>query len=51
MHIVIEDIIDNGVVLFFEPRRVVAPAEVAVIDGNGVALVTYMEFMDFANIS
>ncbi len=47
----IEDTVDNGVVLFFEPHRVVAPAEVAVIDGNGGALVTYMEFIDFANIS
>ena len=49
--IMIEDTIDNGVVLFFEPHRVVAPAEVAINDDNGVALATYMEFMDFANIS
>ena len=46
--IVIEDTIDNGVVLFFEPHRVVAPAEVAVIGGDGGALVTYMEFVDLA---
>lgn len=46
--IVIEDAVDNGVVLFFEPRSVQAPAEVAIVDGNGVALVTYMEFVDFA---
>jgi hypothetical protein len=46
--IVVEDTVDNGVVLFFEPHRVVAPAEVAVIDRNGGVLVTYMEFVDFA---
>lgn len=46
--IMIEDTIDNGVVLFFEPRRVVFPAEVAVSDSNGDALVTYMEFVGFA---
>ncbi len=46
--IVIEDTIDNGVVLFFEPHAVVAPAEVSIVDSGGAALVTYREFDDFA---
>ena len=46
--IVIEDTVDNGVVLFFEPRAVVAPANVSVIDGNGATLASYVEFGVFA---
>jgi len=44
----IEDTVDNGVVLFFEPRTAVAPAEVSVIDDMGATLVSYVEFGDFA---
>ena len=46
--IVIEDTIDNGVVLFFEPRAVVAPADVSLLDGRGATLVLYQEFGGFA---
>ena len=46
--ILIEDSVDNGVVLFFEPRAVVAPANVSVVDRKGVTLVSYLEFGDFA---
>ena len=46
--ILIEDTVDNGVVLFFEPRTVVAPADVSVVDENGATLVSYVEFGDFA---
>ena len=46
--IVIEDTVDNGVVLFFEPRAVVAPANVSVIGGDGATLASYVEFGDFA---
>ena len=49
--ILIEDTVDNGVVLFFEPRAVVAPADVSVVDGKGVTLVSYLEFGDFAPLS
>ena len=30
----IEDTIDNGVVLFFEPRAIVAPVDVSILDGG-----------------
>lgn len=46
--IVIEDTVDNGVVLFFESRAVVAPADVSVFDRDGALLVSYPEFGDFA---
>jgi len=46
--VVLEDIVDNGVVLFFEPRAVVGPADVTVLDGDGTTLVSYQEFGDFA---
>lgn len=46
--ITIEDTVDDGVVLFFEPHKVVMPVEVAVNDGNGDALVRYMEFVGLA---
>ncbi len=46
--IVIEDTVDSGVVLFFEPRTVVAPAEVSVFDESGSTLVSYKEFDGFA---
>jgi len=46
--ILIEDTVDDGVVLFFEPRAVVSPADVSVVDGNGVTLVSYPAFGDFA---
>jgi hypothetical protein len=44
----IEDTIDNGVVLFFEPRAVVAPVDVSVVDGDGATLVSYREFEGLA---
>jgi len=46
--VVLEDTVDNGVVLFFEPRAVVGPADVTVLDGDGTRLVSYREFGDFA---
>jgi hypothetical protein len=46
--ILIEDTVNNGVVLFFEPQAVVTPAEVSVVDGSGATLVSYLEFGDFA---
>ncbi len=46
--ILIEDTVDNGVVLFFEPRVVVAPADVTVLDEMGATLVSYVEFGGFA---
>ena len=46
--ILIEDTVDNGVVLFFEPRAVVCPADVSVLDRDGSTLVSYQEFGDFA---
>jgi len=45
--IVLEDTVDNGVVLFFTPRAVVAPATVSVIDGTGATLVSYEAFGGF----
>jgi hypothetical protein len=47
--VVIEDTVHNGVVLFFEPRAVVRPADVTVLDGDGTTLVSYREFGDFAS--
>jgi hypothetical protein len=46
--ILIEDTVDNGAVLFFESRPVVAPADVSVFDRDGAMLVSYQEFGDFA---
>ena len=46
--IVLEDTVDNGVVLFFEPRAVVAPANVEVIDEGGATLASYVELGEFA---
>jgi hypothetical protein len=46
--ILIEDTVDNGVVLFFEPRAVVAPADVSVFDRDGATLRSYQELGDFA---
>lgn len=46
--IVIEDTVDNGVVLFFEPRAVVCPADVSILDRDGTTLVSYQEFGVFA---
>jgi hypothetical protein len=46
--VLIEDTVDNGVVLFFEPRAVVGPADVSVFGRDGVRLVSYQEFVDFA---
>jgi hypothetical protein len=46
-HILIEDTVDNGVVLFFEPRAVVGPAEVSVVGRDGATLASYQEFGDF----
>ena len=40
----IEDTVDNGVVLFFEPRAIVAPVDVSVLDRDGGVLATYEEF-------
>jgi len=45
---VIEDTVDNGVVLFFEPRAVVCPADVSILDQDGTTLVSYQAFGDFA---
>lgn len=47
--VTIEDTVDRGVVLFFEPRRVVTPAIVDILDGKGLTLVTYQEFGSIAN--
>ncbi len=44
----IEDTIDNGVVLFFEPRAIVAPVDVSILDGDGGVLATYQEFTGLA---
>ena len=44
----IEDSVDNGVVLFFEPRAIVAPVDVSILDGNGAVLATYQEFTGLA---
>jgi hypothetical protein len=46
--ILIEDTVDNGVVLFFEPRAVVCPADVSILGRHGTTLVSYQEFGDFA---
>lgn len=44
----IEDTVDNGVVLFFEPRAIVAPVDVSVFDRDGAVLATYQEFTGLA---
>lgn len=44
----IEDTIDNGVVLFFEPRAVVAPVAVSIFGEDGGVLATYQEFTGLA---
>jgi hypothetical protein len=49
--ILIADTVDNGVVLFFEPRAVVGPADVSVFGRDGVRLVSYQEFGDFAPLT
>jgi len=46
--VLIEDTVDDGVVLFFEARAVVAPADVSVFDEAGATLASYREFADFA---
>ena len=47
--VTIEDTVDHGVVLFFEALRLETPAIVEILDGNGLALVTYEEFGGIAN--
>jgi len=44
----VEDTVDNGVVLFFEPRAVVGPVDVSILDAAGGTLVSYPEFGGFA---
>jgi len=39
-----EDLEQDGVVLFFEPRRVVFPADVAILDRHGNLLANYQAF-------
>jgi hypothetical protein len=46
--IVIEDTVDNRVVLFLEPRAVVCPADVSILDRDGTTLVGCQAFGDFA---
>jgi len=46
--IVIEDTIDNGVVLFYEPHNVVMPTDVTIVDDGGNVLATYQEFTAFS---
>lgn len=47
--IVIEDTTEGGVILYFEPRRVVTPAEADILVADGTSLVRYAEFGGFAN--
>lgn len=47
--VVIEDTVEGGVVLYFEPRRVATPAEVDILDAEGASLVRYEEFGGLAD--
>lgn len=47
--VVINDHVENGVVLFFEPVEVVMPALVTILDAEGTTLVAYPEFEGFAD--
>ena len=40
----LEDSVDAGIVLFFEPRSVVLPADVEILDEHGELLTKYKEF-------
>jgi predicted ThiF/HesA family dinucleotide-utilizing enzyme len=48
--LVVEETVDNGAVLFFEPRTVDLPAEVEVLDARGRLLARYEEFDEFTSI-
>jgi hypothetical protein len=41
---VLVDTVDNGIVLFFEPRGMAFPADVEILDAKGSMLASYREF-------
>ena len=43
---VLEDAVDNGIVLFFEPRGVIFPADAEIFDDGGRRLANYKAFDD-----
>jgi hypothetical protein len=45
--IVVTDALDNGIVLFFEPRPVGFPADVEILSGQGERLASYTAFDKF----
>jgi hypothetical protein len=47
--VVIEDAVEGGVVLYFEPRRVTTPATVDILDADGMSLARYEEFGGLAD--
>jgi hypothetical protein len=47
--ITIEDTVDHGVVLFFDPRTAVMPVEVDMLSASGEVLRTYQELTDLAD--
>jgi hypothetical protein len=42
-----EDTVENGIVLFCEPRGVSFPADVRILDDQGTLLASYKAFDDF----
>lgn len=45
---VVEDVIADGIALFFIPSPVACPARVRLVDGDGSCLADYFEFEVFA---
>jgi hypothetical protein len=41
---VLADVVEHGIVLFFEPRSMAFPADVEILDGGGSVLAGYREF-------